>query len=107
MERTTNYINLWFWARNDATVPASVSSGAGSVDTRTFGEPYANFVNNSCNMNTYFGPEAIIINLTLCTYPFDSKIAFQYPDAFHRVKAETGLVPFSTVTGAQERAQVG
>jgi len=66
MERTTTHINIWFWARNDATVPSAIKNAAGTVDVSTFGEPYANFVNNSCNMNTYFGPEAIIINLTLC-----------------------------------------
>ncbi|KAG8982997.1 hypothetical protein FRB94_008174 [Tulasnella sp. JGI-2019a] len=65
-EKTSTHINIWFWARNDATVPASVLNGAGTIKIADLGEPYANFSNASCDMNTFFGPEAIIINLTLC-----------------------------------------
>ncbi|KAG8866034.1 hypothetical protein FRB97_004272 [Tulasnella sp. 331] len=62
----SNGINVWFWARNDPSVPASVANGASTVKISDLGEPYANFPYNNCNYNSYFGPEAIIINLTLC-----------------------------------------
>ncbi|KAG9100553.1 hypothetical protein FRC06_003969 [Ceratobasidium sp. 370] len=66
MERTSTYIKVWFWPRNSATVPAAVKSGANSVDTSSFGTPFASFVNTSCDIAGHFGPENIIINLTFC-----------------------------------------
>ncbi|QRV76433.1 glycoside hydrolase family 16 protein [Ceratobasidium sp. AG-Ba] len=66
MERTSTYIKVWFWPRNSATVPAAVKSGASSIDTSTFGTPFAAFVNSSCDIASHFGPENIIINLTFC-----------------------------------------
>ncbi|KAG8858545.1 hypothetical protein FRB96_005217 [Tulasnella sp. 330] len=65
MERTTSQINIWFWARDDTSVPADVSSGAASVVTSSWGLPVANFVSTNCNFD-HFGPQNIIINLTLC-----------------------------------------
>ncbi|CAE6444172.1 unnamed protein product, partial [Rhizoctonia solani] len=47
MERTSNYIKVWFWPRNSATVPAQVKNGASSIDTSSWGTPFASFVNNS------------------------------------------------------------
>ncbi|KAG8918129.1 hypothetical protein FRC01_002039 [Tulasnella sp. 417] len=64
-ERTAHAINLWFWPRNDATVPNDVKNGASSVNTANWGTPYANFVDNTCNFQTHFGDENLIINLTL------------------------------------------
>lgn len=66
MERTANFINVWFWARNDPSVPADISSGASQVNPAHWGTPYANFVNNNCDINSKFGPHNLIINLTFC-----------------------------------------
>ncbi|KAG9100379.1 hypothetical protein FRC07_010416 [Ceratobasidium sp. 392] len=66
MERTSTYIKVWFWPRNSATVPLAVKSGASTVDTSSFGTPFASFVNTSCDIASHFGPENIIINLTFC-----------------------------------------
>ncbi|KAG8697450.1 hypothetical protein FRC09_007865 [Ceratobasidium sp. 395] len=66
MERTSTYIKVWFWPRNSATVPAAVKSGLSTVDTSSFGTPFASFVNTSCDIASHFGPENIIINLTFC-----------------------------------------
>lgn len=33
MERTDDFVKVWFWAVTDTTVPSDVSSGATSVDT--------------------------------------------------------------------------
>lgn len=68
MERTSTHISLWFWSRTDASVPAEVKNGSGAVSPATWGTPYANFVNNSCDFGSHFGPENIIINLTLCKW---------------------------------------
>lgn len=79
MERTDHAINIWFWSRNDASVPSDVKNGASSVDTSKWGTPLANFVDNSCDFSTHFGPENIIINLTLCT-PYTSDSFAQIAD---------------------------
>jgi hypothetical protein len=66
MEKTNTSINVWFWARNDNTVPSAVATGGRSIDTSTFGTPYANFGNSQCDIATTFGPQNIVIDTTLC-----------------------------------------
>lgn len=66
MERTSTYINVWFWPRNSGSVPAAVKNGASTADSSTFGTPFANFVNTQCDIPSHFGSHHIIINLTLC-----------------------------------------
>jgi len=66
MERSSTYIKVWFWPRNSGSVPAGVKSGASSLDSSTFGTPFANFVNSQCDIPSHFGSHHIIINLTLC-----------------------------------------
>ncbi|KAF8911769.1 laminarinase [Mucidula mucida] len=59
MERTSTYIKIWFWSRNDASVPPAVRDGDGN------GTPSL-LPNNSCNIAQFFGAHHIIINLTFC-----------------------------------------
>lgn len=66
MERTNAHINVYFWARNDASVPSDVKNGASSINTSKWGTPVANFPDNSCDISSHFGPNNIIINLTFC-----------------------------------------
>ncbi|KAG8997289.1 hypothetical protein FRB94_001084 [Tulasnella sp. JGI-2019a] len=66
VERTPNFVNFWFWARNDPLVPAEVSSGSGAINPAHYGTPYANFVNNNCPLSSKLGAQNIIINLTFC-----------------------------------------
>ncbi|KAF8590993.1 glycoside hydrolase family 16 protein [Ramaria rubella] len=66
MERTTTSIKVWFWSRTDTSVPADVKNGASSINTSNWGTPFADFPNTSCNLASEFGPNNIVINLTLC-----------------------------------------
>ncbi|KAG8955274.1 hypothetical protein FRC00_005465, partial [Tulasnella sp. 408] len=66
MERTSNFINVWWWARNDGSVPNEVKNGNGQVNPAHWGKPFANFVNNNCDLSTKMSPHNIIINLTFC-----------------------------------------
>jgi len=68
MERISTQISVWFWPRNDASVPAEVKNGASVVTPANWGTPFAKFVNNNCDINSKFGPNNIIINLTLCKF---------------------------------------
>ncbi|KAG8880546.1 hypothetical protein FRB97_000716 [Tulasnella sp. 331] len=65
MERTSTYIKIWFWARNEANIPADITSGGSTVSPTNWGTPTADFVFNNC-ASSHFGPHNIIINLTLC-----------------------------------------
>lgn len=64
---------MWFWARNDPSVPnevrhagfASEKAIASEINPANWGKPYAHFGNNQCDMSK-FQPQNIIINLTLC-----------------------------------------
>ncbi|KAF7370092.1 Glycoside hydrolase family 16 protein [Mycena sanguinolenta] len=66
IERTTSFINVWFWSRNDASVPADVKAGGTSINTNAWGTPAANFPNTDCNLSQFFDANNIIINLTFC-----------------------------------------
>jgi hypothetical protein len=64
MERTASYIKVWFFTRSSA--PSVVKSASQTIDTSTLGTASAYFPNTSCNIDSKFGPNNIIINLTLC-----------------------------------------
>ncbi|KJA15430.1 glycoside hydrolase family 16 protein [Hypholoma sublateritium FD-334 SS-4] len=66
IERTNDYINVWFWTRNGGTVPSDVSSGASQVNTGNWGTPSAAFPDTSCNIPEFFQEHNIIINIDLC-----------------------------------------
>ncbi|TEB24537.1 hypothetical protein FA13DRAFT_1739094 [Coprinellus micaceus] len=67
VERASNHIKVWFWTRSAANVPASVKSGAKTVDPDTWGTPDAYFPGGqNCDIDKKFGPQHIIINLTFC-----------------------------------------
>ncbi|KAJ7178224.1 family 16 glycosyl hydrolase [Mycena filopes] len=66
MERTNDFINVWFWGRNDASVPPHVKSGGSTVVTDGWGVPSASFPSTTCNIAELFVAHNIIINLTFC-----------------------------------------
>ncbi|KAF9469590.1 laminarinase [Collybia nuda] len=66
VERNNNFIKVWFWARNDGSVPSDVKNGASSVNTDAWRTPDAFFPNTNCNIAQHFNQHNIIINLTLC-----------------------------------------
>ncbi|EED81597.1 hypothetical beta-glucanase from glycoside hydrolase family GH16 [Postia placenta Mad-698-R] len=66
VERTSEYIRVWFWSRNGTTTPSEVSSGASNINTDSWGTPIAYFPDTSCNLKDLFGNHNIIIDLTFC-----------------------------------------
>ncbi|KAH7910214.1 glycoside hydrolase family 16 protein [Hygrophoropsis aurantiaca] len=66
MERTNDYISIWFWERSDPFAPTDATTGASSIDTSNWGTPAAYFPNTDCDLATHFDASNIIINLTFC-----------------------------------------
>ncbi|KIY51774.1 glycoside hydrolase family 16 protein [Fistulina hepatica ATCC 64428] len=66
VERTEDFIKVWFWSRTSSAVPSDASTGASTVDTDDWDTPDAYFTNTSCDIAALFGENNIIINLTLC-----------------------------------------
>ncbi|KAL5488346.1 hypothetical protein ACEPAI_6454 [Sanghuangporus weigelae] len=66
MERTDSFIRVFFWSREDSSVPDEVRNGASTVNPDNYGTPYALFPNTSCDLESHFGDNNIIINLTFC-----------------------------------------
>lgn len=67
MERTSTFIQIWFWPRGASNVPSDVQdSNSGSINTDAWGTPSAYFPNTQCDINGKFAPSNIIINLTFC-----------------------------------------
>lgn len=54
-----------------AKVPSVISSNSSTIDTSALGTPTANWPTGGCDMNTFFAPQNIIFDITLCggTYP--------------------------------------
>jgi hypothetical protein len=83
MERTSDFVKIWFWPRGASNIPADVKQGSSTINTgnwvrryyifklRTIlmylqGEPDAFFPNTDCDIDSHFGPNKITINLTFC-----------------------------------------
>ncbi|KAJ7138585.1 glycoside hydrolase family 16 protein [Mycena filopes] len=67
IERTRDFISVWFWPRNPAdAVPLDVRLGGLIVDTTFWGTPAAHFPNTHCDLAHFFDANNIIINLTFC-----------------------------------------
>ncbi|KAG6835744.1 hypothetical protein H0H93_015045 [Arthromyces matolae] len=66
VERTDNYIKIWFWPRNAKNVPIGVRLGSLIIDTTLWGIPTAYFPNTQCDLKSHFDANNIIINLTFC-----------------------------------------
>jgi len=66
MERTSQFIRVWFWARNQDGIPSDITGGVSSVNTDDWGTPIAYFPDDDCDINKVFGNNNIIIDLTFC-----------------------------------------
>ncbi|KIJ39902.1 glycoside hydrolase family 16 protein, partial [Sphaerobolus stellatus SS14] len=64
MERTDDSINVWFWSRSDGSVPNDVKNAPITIDTSTWGTPFANFPDTDCDFSSHFGPHNIVVDLT-------------------------------------------
>ncbi|KAI0772345.1 concanavalin A-like lectin/glucanase domain-containing protein [Trametes elegans] len=60
----TSGIFIWFWSRNN--VPTSVSQASDSIDTSSWGTPSAAYPSSSCDINQFFAPQQLVIDITLC-----------------------------------------
>ncbi|KAJ3534266.1 hypothetical protein NMY22_g7001 [Coprinellus aureogranulatus] len=66
IERSPEFIKVWFWPRGDGSIPGEVKKGAEVINTDTWGEAAAFFPATDCPIDKKFGPQNIIINLTFC-----------------------------------------
>ncbi|KAI0092215.1 concanavalin A-like lectin/glucanase domain-containing protein [Irpex rosettiformis] len=57
-------IYIWFWSR--ANVPKSITTATNSIDISSWGNPSAAFPSSSCNIPQIFGPQQLIVDITLC-----------------------------------------
>ncbi|KIM77143.1 glycoside hydrolase family 16 protein [Piloderma croceum F 1598] len=65
-ERAESFIKVWFWERNDDSVPVDVANPGNTVNTDKWGTPDAYFPDTSCNFGTHFGSLNMIFDITLC-----------------------------------------
>jgi len=59
-------INVWFWSRDDLTVPQDVRYYLDTIFPESWGLPNAAFPLGSCDYNSHFNAHQIIFDLTLC-----------------------------------------
>ncbi|KAJ8076790.1 hypothetical protein AAF712_000405 [Marasmius tenuissimus] len=63
-EMAKSGVSIWFFSR--ANVPSSLSTNASTVDTSTLGTPLANYPTGGCNIDQFFSPQSLILDITLC-----------------------------------------
>ncbi|KAG8730602.1 hypothetical protein FRC11_006323 [Ceratobasidium sp. 423] len=66
MRRTQDGISIWFWGRDDPTVPEEVRKGTQIVQPECWGTPVADFPADNCDMKSHFGSHEIVFHLTFC-----------------------------------------
>ncbi|BGO91448.1 hypothetical protein NBRC10512_003108 [Rhodotorula toruloides] len=63
-EFSSDAISVWFFPR--AEIPADLRSVNGPPDPSSWGIPMAYYPSSACNINQYFAPQQITINIALC-----------------------------------------
>ncbi|KIY66657.1 glycoside hydrolase family 16 protein [Cylindrobasidium torrendii FP15055 ss-10] len=66
LEKTSDFIKIWFWSREDPSVPSDVRKGSAKISTGKWGKPTGYFPGDDCDIDKFFGPQNIVINLTFC-----------------------------------------
>jgi hypothetical protein len=56
--------SIWFFSR--ANIPSVLSSNSSTIDTSTLGTPVGNWPAAGCNIDTFFAPQNLILDITLC-----------------------------------------
>ncbi|KAK7046716.1 Rhodanese domain-containing protein [Favolaschia claudopus] len=58
--------SIWFWSRPN--VPQSIvqSTAESSIDLSDWGPPSASYINSTCTVENFFGPQKMFIDITLC-----------------------------------------
>ncbi|KAI0633311.1 concanavalin A-like lectin/glucanase domain-containing protein [Trametes polyzona] len=64
MQLETSGINIWFWTRK--SVPDSVTKADKTIDPSSWGTPSASFASDSCDINKFFAPQQMVLDITLC-----------------------------------------
>lgn len=61
-------ISIWFWSRQNPTVPEEVRNGSDwlSPSVDEWGIPDAQFPTTNCDYESHFNAHAIIFDLTFC-----------------------------------------
>ncbi|KAF8817140.1 glycoside hydrolase family 16 protein [Phlegmacium glaucopus] len=57
-------ISVWFFSRSN--VPSVLSSNSSTIDTSTFGLPVGNWPATGCASSTFFEPQNLVFDITLC-----------------------------------------
>ncbi|KAI0633036.1 concanavalin A-like lectin/glucanase domain-containing protein [Trametes polyzona] len=55
---------IWFWPRKD--VPDSVTNAKDTIDPSGWGTPAAAWPSSSCDINKFFTPQQLVLDITLC-----------------------------------------
>ncbi|KAL0960921.1 hypothetical protein HGRIS_005928 [Hohenbuehelia grisea] len=63
-ELASSGISIWFFERKN--IPSIFSSNSSTIDTSTLGTPTANWPTGGCDVNKFFEPQALILDITLC-----------------------------------------
>lgn len=68
MKRTdSDGVSMYFWPRNDKSVPKEVRSNTGSISpSSSWGKPEGVWPTSQCDFASHFTDHNIIINLTFC-----------------------------------------
>ena len=89
-------INVWFWSRGDASVPAAVRGGGDWVaPDATWGSPGAAFGNVTCDYESHFNAHSIIFDLTLCVSILPAYYGGLVPERFFQGDFAGSVFPTS------------
>lgn len=64
MEFTKDFIKIWFKTRSE--LPQSMTADAKEINTDELGTPTAYYPNSRCNIEKFFKPQSVVIDITMC-----------------------------------------
>jgi hypothetical protein len=96
-------VSVWFWARDDPSVPYDVRDSTGEVWPRAeWGLPDADFPTNDCEYDQHFDAHQLVFDLTFCVSAKSQVITLLKADGNIPCNRETGqglLIPCRDVLG--------
>ncbi|GBE85081.1 concanavalin A-like lectin/glucanase domain-containing protein [Sparassis latifolia] len=63
-EFATDGISIWFF--NRSSIPQVLQGNVSTVNTSSLGIPVANWPSSSCDIETFFNPQQLVFDITLC-----------------------------------------
>lgn len=77
LEDTADKSKSRVWFFNRSSIPSALQGNASSFDTKSLGTPVSNWPSTGCDVNTFFRPQQLVFDITLCGDLYVKHLSFK------------------------------